>query len=432
MGSSGGSRGMVSISLFVELLRTRPRLLFWSMAALQLVLWTLVPFVFYSAPPGQLPLVLAIGHDFQLGTDFGPPLAFWLAELAYRAMGMFGVYLLSQISIVVTFWAVLALGRAVVGEVHAAMAVLLMAGVAVFSVPTPEFGPAILAAPLWALLLYHYWRAAGGGDFRYWLAVGIDAGLLLLTTYAGLILLGLVVGVALGAVARTLGGDAENPNWLTETLTIVGTGPLEPRLRKLLPTACFLGPQTGTQLAHTLATFDIFIHPGEFETFCQTIQEAHAAGVALASRVVKPLNFRQSPVAHDQRREAVGQDGAEHQPQRPRPGHTRRGHVFPLLLGHHRGARQPHEVRLQHERDGDHRIGEAGPQNRHQHQGQQQQQRSAQIGVRHQRGASVCSFHFSLFFSMARSVSTGAKSSVRILPVGRASTRRSDAICRKS
>ena len=63
------------------------------------------------------------------------------------------------------------------------------------------------------------------------------------------------------------------------TLTIVGTGPLEPRLRKLLPTACFLGPQTGTQLAHTLATFDIFIHPGEFETFCQTIQEAHAAGV---------------------------------------------------------------------------------------------------------------------------------------------------------
>ncbi len=52
MGSSGGSRGMVSISLFVELLRTRPLTLFWSMAALQLVLWTLVPLVFYSAPPG--------------------------------------------------------------------------------------------------------------------------------------------------------------------------------------------------------------------------------------------------------------------------------------------------------------------------------------------------------------------------------------------
>lgn len=184
---------MVSISLFVELLRTRPLTLFWTMAGLQVVLWTLVPLLFYSAPPGQLPLVLAIGHDFQLGTDFGPPLAFWLAELAYRAAGMFGVYLLSQVCIVVTFWAVLNLGRAVVGEIHAVMAVLLMAGVAVFSVPTPEFGPAILATPLWALLLFHYWRAAHRGEFIYWLAVGVEGGLLLLTTYGGLILIGLVV-----------------------------------------------------------------------------------------------------------------------------------------------------------------------------------------------------------------------------------------------
>src|ERR1044071_9160295 len=192
MGSCGGSRGMVSISLFVELLRTRPLTLFWSMAGLQLVLWTLVPLAFYSAPPGQLPLVLAIGHDFQLGTDFGPPLAFWLAEFVFRALGMFGVYLLSQVCIVVTFWAVLALGRAVVGEVHAVMAVLLMAGVAVFSVPTPEFGPAILATPLWATLLFHSWRAAHRGEFIYWLAVGVEGGLLLLTTYGGVILLGLV------------------------------------------------------------------------------------------------------------------------------------------------------------------------------------------------------------------------------------------------
>src|SRR5882724_1591818 len=220
MGSCGGSRGMVSISLFVELLRTRPLTLFWSMAALQLVLRTLVPLLFYSAPPGQLPLVLAIGHDFQLGTDFGPPLAFWLAEIVFRAMGIFGVYLLSQICIVVTFWAVLALGRAIVGEIHAVMAVLLMAGVAVFSVPTPEFGPAILATPLWALLLLHYWRAAKGGDFRYWLAVGLDAGLLLLTTYAGLIQIGLVVLFLLSSKVGRSHLEMVGP-WVAGLVTIV-------------------------------------------------------------------------------------------------------------------------------------------------------------------------------------------------------------------
>jgi hypothetical protein len=188
---------MVSISLFVELLRTRPLTLFWAMAGAQAVLWTLVPVLFYSAPPGQLPVVLAIGHEFQLGTEFGPPLAFWLAEIAYRGLGLFGVYLLSQVCIVVTYWAVLQLGRVIVGEIHAVMAVLLMAGIAVFSVPTPEFGPAVLATPLWALVLLHYWQTIRQQGWVEWIALGVEIGLLLLTTYAGLILIGLLVLYAL-------------------------------------------------------------------------------------------------------------------------------------------------------------------------------------------------------------------------------------------
>jgi 4-amino-4-deoxy-L-arabinose transferase-like glycosyltransferase len=184
---------MHSTSLFIELLRTRPRLLLWVMAALQIVPWTLVPWLFYSSPPGQLPLVLAIGHEFQFGTEFGPPLAFWLAEIAYRGGGMFGVYLLSQICVVVTYWAVFALGRFIVGAPHAACAVMLMAGIAVFSVPTPEFGPAMLATPLWALGLYHYWTAMQSGRSIYWVTLGIVAGLLFLTTYAGLILIALLL-----------------------------------------------------------------------------------------------------------------------------------------------------------------------------------------------------------------------------------------------
>jgi hypothetical protein len=194
------STAMVSISLFIELLRTRPRILFWTMAGLQAALWTLVPWLFYSSPPGDLPLVLAIGHEFQFGSEFGPPLAFWLAEIAYRAGGIFAVYLLSQLCIISAFWAVMSLGRAIVGPTHAVMAVMLMSGVAIFSVPTPDFGPAILATPLWALILYHYW-VAQRGDWIYWLTLGVEAGLLLLTTYAGLILIGLIVLYTLASAA---------------------------------------------------------------------------------------------------------------------------------------------------------------------------------------------------------------------------------------
>ena len=64
-----------------------------------------------------------------------------------------------QICVVATYWCVFALGRAIVGATHAAMAVLLMVGIFVFTVPTPNFGPPILAMALWAAALLFYWRA---------------------------------------------------------------------------------------------------------------------------------------------------------------------------------------------------------------------------------------------------------------------------------
>jgi len=78
-------------------------------------------------------------------------------------------------------------------------AVLLMVGVAAFTVPSPDFGPAILAAPLWALALLHYWRAVGEGERGYWFLLALDLGLLLLASYAGLILIALLLVFALGS-----------------------------------------------------------------------------------------------------------------------------------------------------------------------------------------------------------------------------------------
>jgi 4-amino-4-deoxy-L-arabinose transferase-like glycosyltransferase len=191
---------MLYVSIFVELLRSRPSLAVWLAALAQALLWLLVPSLFYAAPPAELANVLVVGREFQLGTDLGPPLAFWLAEIAYDVTGhsVVGVYLLSQICVVVTYWAVFALGRSIVGPQHAALAVLLMVGVAAFTVPTPDFGPVILTMPLWAIILLHYWRAVGEGRRSYWLPLAIEIGLLLLTTYVGLILIGLLVLFTLG------------------------------------------------------------------------------------------------------------------------------------------------------------------------------------------------------------------------------------------
>ncbi len=171
-------------SLIVELIRARPRLVFWIVVLCQALLWLMVPLLLYRGPPGDLATVLAYGREYQVGTEFGPPLAYWLADIAFRAAGnhIFGVYLLAQLCAVLMFRAVYQLGRQIVGGPQAVIAVLLTMTVTAFSSPGIEFGPLVLARPLWAMFLLHAWLAIEQGRRSAWFALSIEAGLLLLST----------------------------------------------------------------------------------------------------------------------------------------------------------------------------------------------------------------------------------------------------------
>lgn len=78
-------------------------------------------------------------------------------------------------------------------------------------------------------------------------------------------------------------------------LVIVGDGPERARLERLLPGAAFIGFLQGQDLSRAVATFDIGVHTGPHETFCQSLQEVLASGVpAVAVGAGGPLDLVES------------------------------------------------------------------------------------------------------------------------------------------
>ncbi|MFC5730675.1 MULTISPECIES: glycosyltransferase family 4 protein [Nocardioides] len=74
---------------------------------------------------------------------------------------------------------------------------------------------------------------------------------------------------------------ADDPRY---ALVLVGGGPEEQRLRSVLGgRATFLGLLHGDDLSRAYASLDVFVHTGRYETYCQSAQEALAAGVPVVA-----------------------------------------------------------------------------------------------------------------------------------------------------
>ena len=66
-------------------------------------------------------------------------------------------------------------------------------------------------------------------------------------------------------------------------VVIVGDGPMKAKLEKELKGAIFTGFKSGEELSKLYASFDVFVHTGQDETFCQAVQEALASGVPVVA-----------------------------------------------------------------------------------------------------------------------------------------------------
>lgn len=175
-------------------IETPRRALIWILAIYG-TLWFTVTASFPSMTFDTYEMFL-FGREMQWGYWKHPPLEPWLTEIAYHLTGGWiqSHFILAIGSILVTFYFVWLLGRQIVGETGAVIAVMLNILCFYFTHPITMYSHNVGQLPFWAATVYFYRKAVLGNVMRDWIVLGVLFALLLYSKYAGALLLIVLAG----------------------------------------------------------------------------------------------------------------------------------------------------------------------------------------------------------------------------------------------
>ncbi len=161
------------------------------------LLWTLVATLTQHAPPLDTVEWLCWGREWQLGYYKHPPLAAWVAEVAYRLTpgSFFGVYFAGYLAIALALWCVWQLARSMLSPRAALAATICLDGLLFFGQAAAEFNNQVLLIAFWALAVLLFHRALADDRWRDWIGTGLALGLALLCKYSAVFLIVPLLGL---------------------------------------------------------------------------------------------------------------------------------------------------------------------------------------------------------------------------------------------
>lgn len=159
------------------------------------LLWPLAVAASHHNAPLDLVEWLSWGGSWQWGYPKHPPLPAWLADAAARLSpgDVWGVYLLGYAASSLVLLAAYRLGREYLPPRPALVAALALDGLNYLTNDPAEFSNNVMLGLGWAWLVVCFHRALATGRLRWWLAVGVVAGLTALCKYTvGVLLLAML------------------------------------------------------------------------------------------------------------------------------------------------------------------------------------------------------------------------------------------------
>lgn len=162
----------------------------YAFISFHVLIWTLLPSFIRNNLPMDALEGATWGQHFALGYDKNPFLNGWLTALAVKIGGTSGwtIYLFSQISVALCFFAIWRLGNKFLPAVYVLVAVFLLELTTIYNIGAIDFDDNILELGLWAFMILCFYNALVKQKIIDWIGVGIFAGLSMMAKYYAVML----------------------------------------------------------------------------------------------------------------------------------------------------------------------------------------------------------------------------------------------------